>query len=364
MSVKFKLIPLMDCSKAGLYFLFLFAILTFSCKQKTIEFVDGSLDNAFAVATKEAKSLMVVAYMPGCESCQGYIDALNNDRMAKNALAEDYIIYKCPLNQIGNEYIAQSSYNIASPTCYVFDRDGKLIQAIVGNKGIKHLITSTINAQDSIDSHSNSFRIGLNGREYIDFVNTMLDTRKLLLDNSADTMQLETSLRTLRPTLFQTPFFYNHYLTAKLSDKLGHKEEAALHAKKALSYDDDFSVFLYGELRKEMKFLTGEGGTDASAYLSFEKTSINLGSTPLKSRPRALFAFKNTGKVPLIIKNVKGNCNCMNITWSEKPVLPGLSDTIGVTYKGDHEGAYSKVLLVTSNAANEQEKITLTGIIN
>lgn len=347
------------------YLLLPFVVCFLSCRQKAIQYVAGSLDQAFAAAEKADKKLLVMAYMPGCESCSEFGNALDGYKEDKSLLTDNYLIYKCPLNQIGNEYIAQVAYNVASPTCYIFNSKGLLQKAIMGNKGIKYLMGILSSTADSSITDKADFRIGLIGQNYIDFVNTLLQGRQMIEKNKAGLSEIKTYLQKLEPEILNNPYFYNNYLAAKIYAKLGDNTKAKQYATNALAYDNDFSLFLYQELRKEMKFLTGEQSiiTRSEAVLSFEKTSIDLGTTPLKSRPKAIFSFKNTGRQPLIVKNVQGSCDCMDIKWPAAPVLPGAKGNIEVVYRGDHEGAYSKLLFVSSNAANEQEKITLTGII-
>lgn len=347
-----------------LWFL-LFCLCVVSCKNESLRYVSGRLDEAFVKAKENNKKLLVIAYMPGCESCDNFTDNLNQSEKAKAVLGDDYLIYKCKLNQIGNEYMAQVTYNVASPTTYLFNSDGQLERTMIGDKSVDHFISTMINSVDSPLMDGMTFRIGLSGKEYIDFVNIMLEARRLIESPDAHAADLNASLKKVEASIAQRPYFYNNYLAAKLNVKLDQVKAANKFAEIALGYDDSFSVFLYKGLRKEMKYLSNPAQNTASGpILIFEKTSIDLGSNAEKADPVASFRFKNTGSEPLVVKNVIANCDCMEITWPQTPIMPGKNGDVKVVYKGRGVGGYSKVLFVTSNANNEQEKLILTGIIN
>jgi len=76
------------------------------------------------------------------------------------------------------------------------------------------------------------------------------------------------------------------------------------------------------------------------------------------------FKFLNTGNIPLIINEVKGNCHCVQGKWSEKPIAPGDSSVITVSF--DPEGvstSYQRTLMVQSNASRPSIELYITGEI-
>lgn len=44
------------------------------------------------------------------------------------------------------------------------------------------------------------------------------------------------------------------------------------------------------------------------------------------------YRFKNTGKVPLMITQVRSSCGCYVPSWSKEPVMPGDSGTVSGRY--------------------------------
>ena len=46
--------------------------------------------------------------------------------------------------------------------------------------------------------------------------------------------------------------------------------------------------------------------------MTFEQTEIDYGTIAQGSDPLRKFKFKNTGTEPLVIKNARGSCGCLN----------------------------------------------------
>lgn len=63
------------------------------------------------------------------------------------------------------------------------------------------------------------------------------------------------------------------------------------------------------------------------------------------------YTFKNTGDQPLIIYKTEVACNCTSADWPKKPVMPGQTGSIKVTYKSEgNVGKVNKQIYIKSNA--------------
>ena len=64
------------------------------------------------------------------------------------------------------------------------------------------------------------------------------------------------------------------------------------------------------------------------------------------------FVYKNSGTEPLVIQKVETSCGCTRATFSKKPLAPGGTDSIRVTYDGNgfSQGHFIKGCDVYSNA--------------
>ncbi len=73
--------------------------------------------------------------------------------------------------------------------------------------------------------------------------------------------------------------------------------------------------------------------------------------------------FTNTGKEPLIIKNVQASCGCTVANWTKKPVKKNKKGFIEITYSATLTGAFSKSLIVESNSTTPFRSIYVKGYV-
>lgn len=99
------------------------------------------------------------------------------------------------------------------------------------------------------------------------------------------------------------------------------------------------------------------------AKIEFDKTSHNFGTIQENGGPAIYdFKFTNTGTVPLILTNVRAGCGCTTPEWDRKPVAPGESGLIKVSYNPmGRPGSFVKSIAVNSNASNSVETLTIRG---
>ena len=71
--------------------------------------------------------------------------------------------------------------------------------------------------------------------------------------------------------------------------------------------------------------------------------------------------YTNVGKKPLLLENVTTNCDCTEVEWSRKPLMPGKSDVIKVTYTAKNPGLISKWVTVMSNAETDRVILKTSG---
>jgi hypothetical protein len=76
----------------------------------------------------------------------------------------------------------------------------------------------------------------------------------------------------------------------------------------------------------------------------------------------ATFEFKNVFNEPIVISNVRTSCGCTVAEYSKKPILPGESSTISVTYNAQKAGVFNKIVSVTMDEKDEY-KLTVKGSV-
>jgi Protein of unknown function (DUF1573) len=99
------------------------------------------------------------------------------------------------------------------------------------------------------------------------------------------------------------------------------------------------------------------------AIISFDKKSHDFGKiNENDGKASHVFEFTNTGNAPLVVNRVQASCGCTTPTWTKEPIESGKKGSITVTYNPQgRPGAFTKTITVYSNAAEEQEHLTIQG---
>jgi hypothetical protein len=110
------------------------------------------------------------------------------------------------------------------------------------------------------------------------------------------------------------------------------------------------------EKKKDIKFTTD--GSD----IRFDKETFDFGKIKQGEVVSHRFTFTNTGKSPLIVSNATATCGCTVPEWPKKPVLPGDTASIAVTFNSaGKSGLQDKQVKITSNAQPSEAMVHLIG---
>lgn len=112
------------------------------------------------------------------------------------------------------------------------------------------------------------------------------------------------------------------------------------------------------------KKLNDEGGKYPE--LLFDETIIDLGVFAKNDfLQTALFKYQNVGNDLLVIHSVISVCGCMVIEYDKKPVSPGDSGIIKVSYDGkrQHPTRFRKAITIYSNTEKRQHKLYVDGTL-
>lgn len=111
--------------------------------------------------------------------------------------------------------------------------------------------------------------------------------------------------------------------------------------------------------------ITSFAVTAQKSQIVFDKLSHDFGTFKESDGVQAVtFKFKNEGTVPLILNNVRASCGCTTPVWTREPVAPGGNGEIQVSYDpSNRPGAFSKTVMVSSNAQNSSLVLRITGSV-
>jgi hypothetical protein len=100
------------------------------------------------------------------------------------------------------------------------------------------------------------------------------------------------------------------------------------------------------------------------AEINFKTTSAELGKIPAKVNATYDFVFSNSGNSPLTITEVRGNCHCVQGKFTDKPINPGDSSAINVSFDPTGvTGLFIRTLMVRSNAKTDSVELKISGEI-
>lgn len=100
------------------------------------------------------------------------------------------------------------------------------------------------------------------------------------------------------------------------------------------------------------------------AEIKFEQSTYDFGKFTSKDAvQKCTFKFTNVGDVPLVIHQAVASCGCTVPTYTKKPIKPGESGEIKVSYNGAGKfpGHFKKSITVRTNGMPEMVRLYITG---
>jgi hypothetical protein len=106
---------------------------------------------------------------------------------------------------------------------------------------------------------------------------------------------------------------------------------------------------------------TASAQDDQKAEFKFNEEKHDFGKIPQGVPVTTVFEFTNVGKEPLILTEVRPTCGCTIADYTKTPVKSGEKGTIKITYNAVAPNAFTKVIIVTSNAKTPQKDLIIVG---
>jgi hypothetical protein len=83
--------------------------------------------------------------------------------------------------------------------------------------------------------------------------------------------------------------------------------------------------------------------------ITLTKDVHDFGTIPFGANAHCTFTFINTGDAPLMIQRLQSSCGCLMPYWSQLPVMPGDTGSVGLRYDTRLLGPFRKSALLISN---------------
>jgi hypothetical protein len=106
--------------------------------------------------------------------------------------------------------------------------------------------------------------------------------------------------------------------------------------------------------------------TIGEAVITFSNVEHDFGKINEGENVACIFKFSNTGDADLVLTSVLTSCGCTVSKYDKKPIPPGGSGTINISYdSSDRSGRQTKTITVQSNARNKIMILRITAeVIN
>ncbi|KUO68957.1 MAG: hypothetical protein APF83_02430 [Lutibacter sp. BRH_c52] len=121
--------------------------------------------------------------------------------------------------------------------------------------------------------------------------------------------------------------------------------------------------FLTFTMNAQEKQATEKPKDPNAPVFEFVTEVIDYGKISLNADGVRTFKFKNVGKSPLVINDIKSSCGCTVPKKPAGPILPGDSGEIEVKYDTNRPGGFSKSITVASNADEPVKMLQIKGIV-
>lgn len=109
---------------------------------------------------------------------------------------------------------------------------------------------------------------------------------------------------------------------------------------------------------------SGVAEDDKYPEITFEKTTHDFGLFDREHADKTCwFVFKNTGESELFILSATATCGCTEPEFPKTAILPGMKDSIKVTYKGSTRrvGKIKKTIALVTNCKVNSAYLYITG---
>ncbi len=114
-----------------------------------------------------------------------------------------------------------------------------------------------------------------------------------------------------------------------------------------------------------LQLLTGERNTQSRQMMTqvnVNTKELDFGTFPYKEKQEQKFILTNTGDKPLVVQDVTTACGCTRVEYDKRPVRPGDSLELKVTFTADNAERFRKTLEVYCNAEGSPLRLTVKGI--
>lgn len=98
--------------------------------------------------------------------------------------------------------------------------------------------------------------------------------------------------------------------------------------------------------------------------ISFERNTINAGTTLWKRPVTVVFKYTNKDKDPLFVREVDAGCGCLKPEWRADALMKGDEGEIRITYDAQMLGHFDRYIDVYTNASEKPVRIRMKALVS
>lgn len=294
------------------------------------------------------KVSVVVQMSSDCNVCHDMLEAWKRSNVIDNQNVR-LLIYDISLYE--NRFLPQLLNSSVTPACLLFDINGRLSYVHEGYLSVSALQRNLkcIQAGARIPPEWNGTFYSASGVQFYQLLEWVLRAQIDL--KKKDTLQMTEALMGLDRSIELEPYFMNCYLAWKLAGALG--KNTMVYRKRIEQCMLEGDEMIYGDL---MADIFPEKMKEENFELFLQE--YDFGRNKL-SETEFVIEYSNNIKRPLLIKNIVSGCDCMQIDWDKKPLLPGEKGNICIRYKGKGKEQIAKTVLIYTNVSRKPFEVKI-----
>ncbi|MEG0519120.1 MAG: DUF1573 domain-containing protein [Bacteroidales bacterium] len=342
--------------------LFVFSFFCSTACKKKINIIEN---RAFLSVLEDSKKnekpiFLIVGGGSNCIPCVKFKKDIRNSKLL-NKYKDHFLFYSCNVNIPENKFLHKVLLPFTVPNYYLIQSDGSVLSFSfypLDDERIDYELTSFLKGNTLHYEKHHIFQFN---------TDSILRMQSLLMQANLKILSKEymSALDLVNKSIEIHSYFYNNFLKyqifSKLKDTL-HRDSLSQVAYQYLSANDRQST-LFEEDIKEMEAVI--------PTLKNQKSIIEISRSEIYCKIKAnseqtfRVKFSNTGNYPIVILNVNSTCGCIQLHWSNKPVLPNDTSNISISFRANKDayGKFEQKIKIYSNAINSPSTIKFHGTI-
>lgn len=101
----------------------------------------------------------------------------------------------------------------------------------------------------------------------------------------------------------------------------------------------------------------------AQTTVEVDKAMVDWGNIPFEAEQQTTFVLTNTGKKDLYLTDIILSCECMHLEYAKRPVLPGDTLHLHVTFHPDAADEFIREMYIYGNFTSSPRELKMKGYV-